>query len=70
MPFGVMVLLVHDVLHGTWNVGTFMFWVSYYLRGGDPVNVFFDIQQQLMSRRMQIQRLGDLAGIDFGLRDE
>lgn len=67
VPLGCMIMLVPSVLYGNWDIGAFMFAVSYWLRSGDPVYVFFNVQKQLMGTREQIKRLGSLTGIDFGL---
>jgi hypothetical protein len=66
--FGCMILLAVRVMQGECNIGEFGYALSYWLCSGDPVNSFFNLQQQIMTTREQLRRLGVVTGINFGLK--
>ena len=61
-------LLVGWWVHtGDVSIGDYILFTSLAGRANDPLWVFLGIQQQIMTTREAIRRLGLLCGVDFGI---
>ena len=64
---GVMLLVGWWVHTGDISIGDYILFTSLAGRANDPLWVFLGIQQQIMTTREAIRRLGLLCGVDFGI---
>jgi len=61
-------LLVGWWVHvGSISIGEYILFTQLAGRANDPLYVFFGMQQQIMTTRESLRRLGLLCGIDFGI---
>jgi ABC-type multidrug transport system fused ATPase/permease subunit len=64
----VVMLLVGWWVHvGDISIGDYILFTSLAGRANDPLWVFLGIQQQIMTTRESLRRLGLLCGVDFGI---
>jgi ABC-type multidrug transport system fused ATPase/permease subunit len=63
----VMLLVGWWVHCGQVSIGDYILFTSLAGRANDPLWVFLGIQQQIMTTRESLRRLGLLCGIDFGI---
>jgi hypothetical protein len=49
------------------TIGEYIFFTQLAGRANDPLYVFFGFQNQIMTNRESLRRLGLLCGIDFGI---
>jgi ABC-type multidrug transport system fused ATPase/permease subunit len=68
MRIAVMLLVGWWVHIGDVSIGDYVLITSLAGRATDPLWVFLGIQQQIMTTRESLRRLGLLCGIDFGIR--
>jgi ABC-type multidrug transport system fused ATPase/permease subunit len=64
---GVMLLVGWWVHIGNISIGDYILFTSLAGRANDPLWVFLGIQQQIMTTREALRRLGLLCGVDFGI---
>jgi ABC-type multidrug transport system fused ATPase/permease subunit len=64
---GVMLLVGWWVHVGDISIGDYILFTSLAGRANDPLWVFLGIQQQIMTTRESLRRLGLLCGVDFGI---
>jgi ABC-type multidrug transport system fused ATPase/permease subunit len=64
---GVMLLVGWWVHVGDISIGDYILFTSLGGRANDPLWVFLGIQQQIMTTRESLRRLGLLCGISFGI---
>jgi ABC-type multidrug transport system fused ATPase/permease subunit len=64
----VMLLVGWWVNVGDVSIGDYILFTSLAGRASDPLWVFLGIQQQIMTTRESLRRLGLLCGIDFGIK--
>jgi ABC-type multidrug transport system fused ATPase/permease subunit len=63
----VMLMVGWWVHTGEVSIGDYILFTSLASRGNDPLQVFLGIQQQVMTTRESLRRLGLLCGVNFGL---
>jgi ABC-type multidrug transport system fused ATPase/permease subunit len=63
----VMLLVGWWVHVGDVSIGDYILFTSLAGRANDPLWVFLGIQQQIMTTRESLRRLGLLCGVDFGI---
>ena len=63
----VMLLVGWWVHVGDISIGDYILFTSLAGRANDPLWVFLGIQQQIMTTRESLRRLGLLCGVDFGI---
>src|SRR5579859_7335299 len=63
----VMLLVGWWVHVGDVSIGDYILFTSLAGRASDPLWVFLGIQQQIMTTREALRRLGLLCGVDFGI---
>ncbi len=63
----VMLLVGWWVHAGEVSIGDYILFTSLAGRANDPLWVFLGIQQQIMTTRESLRRLGLLCGVDFGI---
>jgi len=63
----VMLLVGWWVHVGEISIGDYILFTSLAGRANDPLWVFLGIQQQIMTTRESLRRLGLLCGVDFGI---
>lgn len=62
-----MLLVAWWVLHGTASIGDYYFITQLASRANDPLFVILGIQQNVMTTRESLRRLGMLCNIDFSI---
>ena len=65
---GIMMMVGWWVHVGQVSIGEYILFTQLAGRANDPLYVFFGMQQQIMTTRESLRRLGLLCGIDFGIR--
>ena len=64
---GIMMMVGWWVHIGDVSIGEYILFTQLAGRANDPLYVFFGMQQQIMTTRESLRRLGLLCGIDFGI---
>jgi ABC-type multidrug transport system fused ATPase/permease subunit len=65
---GCMMMVGWWVHIGQVSIGEYILFTQLAGRANDPLYVFFGMQQQIMTTRESLRRLGLLCGIDFAIR--
>lgn len=63
-----MAVVAGWVYEGSVTVGEYIWFTQAATRAHDPLNVFFNLQNHVMTNRESLRRLGLLTGVDFGLK--